>query len=133
MHIPKEIKNMNREEYFQTSPSKVSGKIQKAIASATAAALESFCDQEPEFKQAIEQSDKTFQDCLNAVADGVGSSISDIEVYRRAVKFYFSTATVSFIMQIDLSGDNEATKPPITMTESKKDTLSISLDDLLDF
>lgn len=54
---------MNREEYFQTSPSKVSGKIQKAIASATAAALESFCDQEPEFEQTIEQSDisKTYE------------------------------------------------------------------------
>lgn len=124
---------MNRDEYFQTSPSKVSGKIQKAIAFATADALKCFCDQEPEFEQAIEQSGKTFQDCLNAVADGVGGSISDIEAYRRAVKFYFSTATVSFIMQIELSGDIRAAKPPITMTENSKDTLSISLDDLLDF
>lgn len=126
---------MEREKYFATGS--IKGQKEKAIASATAAALISFCEQEPEFEQAIEQSDKTFQDCLNAVADGVGSSISDIEVYRCAVKFYFSTATVNFIMQIDLSGDNGATKPPITMTknESKNEskTLTVSLDDLLDF
>ncbi|MBR4627760.1 MAG: hypothetical protein IKO47_08690 [Ruminococcus sp.] len=112
---------------------KIKGQVQKAIASATAAALSSFCEQEPEFEQAIEQSGKTFQDCLDEVAKSAGSCISDIEVYRKAVKFYFSTATVSFVMNINLSGDISA--PPITMTknEPKKDVLSVSLDDLLDF
>lgn len=64
----------------------------------------------------------------------MGKSISDIEVFGKAVKFYFSTATVSFIMKINLSGNNES--PPITMTENqeaKSDVLSVSLDDLLDF
>ena len=121
---------MDRDTYFSE---KLKGDKQKAIASAVREALECFCDQEPEFEQAIEQSRKTFQECLDSVVDKCGSCLSDIEAYRRAVKFYFSTATVSFIMQIDLSGDNGATKPPITMTETKKDTLSISLDDLLDF
>ena len=120
---------MDRDTYFSE---KLKGDKQKAIASAVREALESFCDQEPEFEQAIEQSEKTFQECLESVVDKCGSCLSDIEAYRRAVKFYFSTATVSFHMTIDLSGNNGAMKP-ITMTESKKDTLSISLDDLLDF
>lgn len=120
---------MDRDTYFSE---KLKGDKQKAIASAVREALESFCDQEPEFEQAIEQSGKTFQECLDSVVDKCGSCLSDIEAYRRAVKFYFSTATVSFHMTIDLSGNNGAMKP-ITMTESKKDTLSISLDDLLDF
>lgn len=121
---------MNREKYFDTE---IKGRKEEAIASAVREALESFCDQEPEFEQAIEQSGKTFQECLSSIVKGCGSCLSDIEAYRRAVKFYFSTATVSFRMNIDLSGDNGAEKPPITMTETKKDTLSISLDDLLDF
>ena len=118
-----------KENYFDTT--KIKGNVQTAVASAVAEALTSFCEQEPEFEQAIDQSDKTFQECLDSVAKGVSRSISDIEVYRRAVKFYFSTATVSFHMSIDLCGDNGADKPPITMTERK--SLSLSLDDLLDF
>ena len=109
----------------------IKGNKQKAIAESVVVALQSFCEQEPEFEQAIEQSSKSFQDCLDACVKDCGAAISDIEVYRRAVKFYFSTASVSFIMQIDLSGDNGA--KPITMTENKSDTLSVSLDDLLDF
>lgn len=118
---------MTLQEYFTE---KVTGNKEAAIASSVAEALTSFCEQEPEFEQAILQSGKSFQDCLSEVVKGVGSCLSDIEAYRRAVKFYFSTATVSFRMTIDLSGDNGAA-PAITMTESK--TLNVSLDDLLDF
>lgn len=120
---------MDREKYFGEE---IKGRKEQAIASAVREALESFCDQEPEFEQAIEQSGKTFQDCLKEVVNGCGSCLSDIEAYRRAVKFYFSTATVSFRMTIDLSGNNGAAKS-ITMSSNKKDTLSMSLDDLLDF
>lgn len=123
---------MDREKYFATGS--IKGQKEKAIASATAAALISFCEQEPEFEQAIEQSGADFQSCLNDVVSDVGTSISDIDVFRKAVKFYFSTATVSVVMTIDLSGDNT---PPITMAknESKNEskTLTVSLDDLLDF
>lgn len=118
---------MTINEYFAE---KIKGRKEELIADAVSDALKSFCDQEPEFEQAILQSDKSFQDCLSEVVKGGGSCLSDIEAYRRAVKFYFSTATVSFRMTIDLSGDNGAA-PAITMTESK--TLNVSLDDLLDF
>lgn len=122
---------MDKKKYFYSG--KIKGQVQQAIAPATAAALTSFCEQEPEFEQAIEQSGKNFQDCLDNVAKGVGKSISDLDAFSKAAKFYFSTATVSFVMNINLSGDSST--PPITMTknEPKKDTLSVSLDDLLDF
>ena len=45
-------------------------------------ALREFCRQQPEFAQAVYQSKKTFADCMKHVAKGVGSSISDIEVYH---------------------------------------------------
>lgn len=120
---------MNKEKYFNAG---IKGLKQEAIASAVREALESFCVQETEFEQAIEQSGKTFQACLDEVVKDCGSCLSDIEAYRRAVKFYFSTAMVSFRMEIDLCGNNGAEKP-ITMTETKSDVLSVSLDDLLDF
>lgn len=118
--------------YFDTSV--IVGKYQRAVAPKTAKALMQFCEQEPEFEQAIEQSGVDFQCCLDKVIKGVGESISDLEVYTKAVKFYFSTATVHFRMTIDLSGDNGHTEPPIIMTQSKpKSSLSLSLDELLNF
>lgn len=118
--------------YFDTSV--IVGKYQRAVAPKTAKALMQFCEQEPEFEQAIEQSGVDFQCCLDKVIKGVGESISDLEVYTKAVKFYFSTAVVHFHMTIDLSGDNGHTEPPITMTQSKpKSSLGLSLDELLDF
>ena len=122
---------MDKKKYFEVK--EIKGRKQSAIALATAQALISFCEQEPEFEQAIEQSGKTFGECLDSIVKDVGSSISDLEVYSRAVAFYFSTATVHFNMSIDLCGGNEKTVPPITMTQSKKTGLSVSLDDLLDF
>lgn len=124
---------MNREEYFDTKS--IKGQAQKIIAEGVADALRYCCDKEPEFEQAIEQSGKSFAECLNEIVKDVGPSkpgLSDFETYNRAVKFYFSTATVSFRMEIDLCSNNGAEKP-ITMTETKSDVLSISLDDLLDF
>lgn len=104
------------------------GKIQQAIAEETANVLMMFCEQRPEFEQAIEQSGKTYQQCLDAVAKGVGSSLSDLKVYNKAVKFYFSTAKVHCDMWLDLAGDNGHKDPPITQT-----TMHLSLDALLDF
>lgn len=121
---------MDLKEYFDVKG--IKGKYQRAIAYETAKALMLFCEQEQEFEQAIKQSGKAFQDCLDAVVKGFGAAVSDIEVYGKAVKFYFSTAAIHFNMTIDLSGDNGHADPPITMTQ-KQNSLSVSLDALLDF
>lgn len=64
-------------------------------------ALESFIRQDDEFAQAVAQGG-SFDECMNAVAKGVGSSISDIEAYRKAVQFYFKGAEVRMVMEIDV-------------------------------
>lgn len=108
---------------------KITGTIQQVVAGPTAEALREFCRQEPEFKQAMKQSDKTFQACLDGIAqlcddkDGV----SDLDVFRAAVKFYFPTADIRFRMEIDLCAETGASAKP------QKETLSVSLDELLDF
>ncbi len=122
---------MDTKEYF--SSKSIKGRYQQVIAADTARALISFCEQEPEFAQAVEESGKTFQDCLDSVCKNVGSGISDFTVFSRAVKFYFSTAEVHFNMTIDLIGGNDRKDPPITMTQHASESLSVSLDELLDF
>lgn len=85
-----------KEEY-----GKVNGQKEGAMKSAVRDALLEFCRQNEEFAQAVAQGGP-FPDCMAAVAKGVGSSISDLEAYRRAVSFYFDGARVNFSMTIQL-------------------------------
>lgn len=104
----------------------------KAIESATATALKQFCDQSEEFARAIAESDKTFDGCLSEIVKGVGSSISDFDLYTKAVQFYFPGAVVEFKMLIHMS-EYELDKQEQTAPEKPKDNISLSLDSLLDW
>ena len=79
----------------------VSGVKESAMAPSVREALEDFCRQDAEFAQAVAQGG-SFGECMAAVAKGVGGSISDLEAYRRAVRFYFKGADVHFHMELDL-------------------------------
>lgn len=82
-----------------------------------------FCEQDEEFAQAIVQGGKKLKDCIESTVRGVRDSVSDLEVYKRAVEFYFTGATVHMNLTIDLIG--EATAP-------QKQSIGLSFDDLFD-
>ena len=111
-------------------------KYAAVIAEPTAKALHGFCRQSEEFARAIAETDKTFKDCLETITKDIGSSISDIEVYQKAVEFFFPGAKVEFRMLIHMSEyemqDNESSAPAETVPEQPK-SLDISLDSLLDW
>ena len=73
-----------------------------AVKTAVAAALRDFVKQDEEFAQAVVQCDKKLSDCCAHIMKGVGNSISDNEVYKRAAQFYFPGADVFFQMRIEL-------------------------------
>lgn len=109
----------------------------QAMHKAVVEALSAFCRQNVEFSQAICQTDKTIEDCMKAVSKGIKSSISDLEAYTRAVQFYFTGATVSFRMLIDV-GDgvlNEVAAETQQKAESaaKPQHIAIDLESLLDW
>lgn len=108
------------------------GRYETGVKSAVLRTLCKFCEQNAEFKQAIEQSDKSFADCLKATVRGVsGLSLEDLEVYKRAVAFYFPTADIKCTMTLDL-GDNGFSNSK-TSTEAGSGKLQLDLDSLLDF
>lgn len=74
-------------------------------------ALDGFCRQDAEFAQAVVQGG-TFTDCMKAVAKNCGQAISDLEAFRRAVRFYFPGADVKFHTTINLCADVEAEAEP---------------------
>ncbi len=90
-------------EKIQKEQKSVSGQKEKAMATAVCAMLNDFCKQEPEFAQAVVQGG-SIQACMEAVAKGVGSSISDLDAYKRAVQFFFPGAEIQMQMSIDLIG-----------------------------
>ncbi|MDE6707878.1 MAG: hypothetical protein K2K06_07575 [Oscillospiraceae bacterium] len=105
---------MDLEKYFDISH--IKGNAQSFIAEKTAQTLQQFCEQEQEFAQAVEQSGKTFQQCLDHVIKGIvkrGStgSLSDLDAYRRAVKFYFPCAEVHQRFELDLIGNAKESAP----------------------
>ena len=67
-----------------------------------------FVRQNEEFAQAVVQRGKTLADCCMEIMKDVGTSISDLEVYRKAVGFYFPGATIEMQMKINLSGQAES-------------------------
>ena len=133
----------------------VSGQKEKAMAGAVMEAIKVFCQQEPEFAQAVVQG-QSFSDCMKKVAAGVGGSISDLDAYKKAVQFYFPGAEVHMQLTIDLVGeaaeekeriatpacelvrnDSEKMEKPATMEPVsemvKGKVLTLDLDDLFSF
>jgi hypothetical protein len=101
-----------------------------------AAQLESFCEQDAEFAQAVCQGG-TFTDCMKKVAAGVGSSISDLDAYKKAVQFYFPGAEVRMQLTIDLiggaTGEDLLQAEPVAaqqeVAEDKPKVISLNLAD----
>lgn len=104
-----------------------------AVSGAVKDILLMFCEQEEEFAQAVVQSDKKIDECIEYTVKGAGQSISDIDVYKRAAEFYFPGAKVQMRLTIDLIGD--AVTPPTPKNENdtpprQKNKLDFSFDDL---
>lgn len=116
-------------EKLNDEKGKVSGNKEKAMAGAVFGAIKDFCLQDEEFAQAVVQGG-SFADCMKKVADGVGSSISDLDAYKKAVQFYFPGAEVKMQLTIDLigqaAGPKEAAPAPVAESRS---SLTLNLAD----
>ena len=108
----------------------------KAIAPEVSASLESFCRQSGEFSRAVLDGG-TFGDCLTAISKKISGkhSVSDIEVYQKAVEFYFPGAVIESRMTIHMS-KYDLEEPESTAAQSPpkaKKSIDLSLDSLLDW
>lgn len=81
--------------------SAVNGSKESIVKGPVRDALVQFCEQDREFAQAVAQGG-SFADCVKASVNGVGGAASDLDVFRKAVQFYFPGADIRFDMRIDL-------------------------------
>lgn len=100
----------------------VKGQKESAMANAVLDMVHEFCIQSPVFAKAVAEGG-SFADCMAAVAKGVGGHISDIDAYKKAVKFYLPGADI--VVRMDI----QTTAQP--MKDEPAQSMSLSLDDLL--
>lgn len=104
------------------------GTKEKAVSSYVSTILQDFCRQDQRFAEVVYKFKRTLSDCCGEIMKGVTSHISDIDVYRNAVKFYFPNSEIEMKMTIDITGEapseneilKEAEKPKEKPTLKKK-------------
>jgi len=113
------------EEAVKKLSEKVSGlgRVGEVICEPVRDCLKNFCEQNGEFAQAVAQGG-SFKGCINEISKGIGQACSDLEVYKRAVQFYFKGADVHMQLTIDLGDEGFSNTPK---------SIGLSLDSLLDF
>ena len=77
----------------------------EAVKNHVASTLTHFCEQNERFAEVVYRTKRTLSDCCAEIMKGCGQSISDIDVYRGAVRHYFPNADIEFTMTISINGD----------------------------
>ena len=81
------------------------GQKETAVSSYVHNVISDACDQSEQFAEVIYAYKRTLSDCLKDIMKGVGNSISDIDVYRKAIQFYFPNSEINCTTTISFTGD----------------------------
>jgi|GEM_PF-1103428 len=99
------------------------GNKEKAVSKFVASTLTHFCKENERFAEVVFKTKKTLSDICEEVMKGCGNHISDIDVYRGAVKAYFPNSDIRFLMEIEIIGEppteEEMQKLPEKKAEKK--------------
>ena len=109
------------------------GNKEIAVSKFVASTLTHFCEQNERFAEVVYKTQRTLSECCAEIMDGVGNTVSDIDVYRGAVQSYFPNADVAFVMNIEIKGDapddSELTRPgKKKVTETKTRNTPVNAD-----
>ena len=104
------------------------GNKEKIVSTHVAKTLKQFC-QNVDFATSVNEKKGTLSDCCKTIMEKTGSSVSDIEVYRKAASFYFPKTKINFTMEIQLDmPERISTAKSYPKKESKSnDSIQISL------
>jgi len=81
------------------------GSKEKVVSKFVASTLSHFCGENERFAEVVYRTPRTLSDCCAEVMKACGNAISDIDVYRGAVKHYFPNADVHFQVEIQITGE----------------------------
>ncbi len=81
------------------------GQKEKAVSTFVASTLTHFCKENERFAEIVYKTKRSLSDCCYEIMKGTGNSISDIDVYRGAVRHYFPNSDIKFNMEITINGE----------------------------
>lgn len=76
-----------------------------AVSSYVSTIIQDFCKQDVRFAEVVYKFKRTLSDCCKEIMKNAGTHISDIDVYRSAVQFYFPNSEVNMSMIISITGE----------------------------
>ena len=102
-----------KQRYSDLAVAKIAKELQEfsgdskasAVSKFVASTLTHFCEENERFAEVVFKTPRTLSDCCAEIMAGVGSHVSDIDVYRGAVRSYFPNADINFKMEILVTGD----------------------------
>ena len=115
-------------KFSQLAVEKIAGELKEfkgdkygmAVKNHVAATITHFCEQNERFAEVVYKTKRTLSDCCAEIMKGCGTSISDIDVYRGAVRNYFPNADIDFRMTITLTGDAPTVEEMNRVPEQKQ-------------
>lgn len=101
------------QDYIKLAVDKIAGELktfkggnkETAVKNHVASTITRFCEENKRFAEVVYKTKRTLSDCCAEIMKGCGNHISDIDVYRGAVKNYFPNADINFQMTIAITGD----------------------------
>lgn len=117
-------------EYSRLAAEKIAAELKEfkgdrygnAVKNHVAATITHFCEQNERFAEVVYKTKRTLSDCCAEIMKGCGQSISDIDVYRGAVRNYFPNADIDFHMTITLTGEAPTAEEMDRVPEQKPAT-----------
>ena len=91
-----------------------------AVKNHVASTITHFCEQNERFAEVVYKTKRTLSDCCAEIMKGCGQHISDIDVYRGAVRNYFPNADIDFHMTITLTGEAPTAEEMDRVPEQKQ-------------
>lgn len=102
--VPRKYSELAAEKIANELKSFKGDRYGSAVKEFVASTLTNFCAQSERFAQVVYETEATLSDCCAKIMYKCGTHISDIDVYRGAVRYYFPNAEIIFSMTIDASG-----------------------------
>ena len=103
--IPENYPVKARDKIAEELKSFSGDKYGSAVKEFVASTLTEFSEQNEAFARVVAGTKRSLSDCCKEIMKGCGSHISDIDVYRKAVQFYFPNAEIHMAMTIEINGD----------------------------
>lgn len=103
--IPKDYQALAKGKIAEELKGFTGGQKEKVVSEFVASTLTHFCEQNTSFAEVVYKTRRTLSDCCAEIMKGCGTHISDIDVYRGAVKSYFPNSDIRCVMEIEITGE----------------------------